>query len=72
MAPGPEVARQTPTSPVNFACAQAANEASSSWRTWMNAHAVADLVEGAEDAVDAVARVAVDALDAPCRRGARE
>jgi hypothetical protein len=29
-APGPEVARQTPTSPVNFACAQAMNAAISS------------------------------------------
>ena len=36
IAPGPEVARQTPASPVNFACAQAMNAAISSWRTWMN------------------------------------
>ena len=34
--PGPEVAMQTPTSPVNFACAHAMNAAISSWRTWMN------------------------------------
>ena len=27
---------QTPTSPVNFACAVAANAAISSWRVWMN------------------------------------
>ena len=32
-APGPEVARQTPTSPVNLAWAQAMNAAISSWRT---------------------------------------
>ena len=27
---------QTPSSPVNLACAQAMNAAISSWRTWMN------------------------------------
>ncbi len=36
MAPGPEVARQTPTSPVNLACAQAMNAAISSCRTWIS------------------------------------
>jgi len=32
----PEVARQTPTSPVYFACAQAIKAAISSWRTCTN------------------------------------
>jgi hypothetical protein len=32
---------QTPTSPVNLACAVAANDAISSWRTWMNSGASA-------------------------------
>ena len=36
MAPGPEVAMQTPTSPVNLAWAQAMKAAISSCRTWMN------------------------------------
>ena len=55
---------QTPTSPVNLACAVAAKAAISSWRVWMNSSASAD-VERAEQAVDAVARIAVDPLDAP-------
>ncbi len=36
MAPGPEVAMQTPTSPVNLAWAQAMKAAISSWRTCTN------------------------------------
>jgi hypothetical protein len=36
MAPGPEVAKQTPISPVNLAWAQAMKAAISSWRAWMN------------------------------------
>ena len=36
MAPGPEVARQTPTSPVNLEWAVAMKAASSSWRDWTN------------------------------------
>ena len=36
MPPGPEVARQTPSLPVNFAQAHAMNAAASSCRTWMN------------------------------------
>src|SRR6476469_8323820 len=36
IAPGPEVARQTPTSPVNFAWAQAMNAAISSCRACTN------------------------------------
>src|SRR5205823_5599347 len=36
MAPGPEVAMHTPTSPVNLAWAHAMKAASSSWRAWMN------------------------------------
>ena len=35
MAPGPEVARHTPISPVNLACAHAMKAAISSCRTWM-------------------------------------
>ena len=36
MAPGPDVAMHTPSSPVNLACAHAMNAAISSWRVWMN------------------------------------
>src|SRR5579859_1166910 len=36
MPPGPEVARQTPNLPVNFAYPQAMKAAASSWRTCMN------------------------------------
>ena len=35
MAPGPEVAMQTPTSPENLAYPVASNAAISSWRAWM-------------------------------------
>ena len=34
--PGPDVARQTPTSPVNFAWPHAMKAHISSWRAWMN------------------------------------
>ena len=37
MAPGPLVATQTPTSPLNFAYPQAANAAISSCLVWMKA-----------------------------------
>ena len=37
MAPGPLVATQTPTSPLNLAYPQAANAAISSWLVWMKA-----------------------------------
>jgi hypothetical protein len=64
MAPGPEVAMQTPSSPVNFAWAQAMNAAISSWRTWMN------LIcfwarHRAPQTVDTSTGAAIDPLDAP-------
>ena len=53
---------QTPTSPVNFAWAQAMNAAISSWRTWISSGSTLGAVERADDRVDAVARVAVDTV----------
>ena len=71
MAPGPEVARQTPTSPVNLACAQAMKAAISSWRAWTKSIRSLGAVERADDAVDAVAGEAVDPAHAPRVRGGR-
>ena len=50
----------TPTSPVNFACAQAANDGDLLVAHLRELDPVADLVERAEQAVDAVAGIAVD------------
>jgi len=68
---GPEVARQTPTSPVNLACAQAMKAAISSLPHLHEIDQAICAVERAEDAVDAVARIPVDALDAPRRSDGR-
>ena len=65
MAPGPEVARQTPTSPVNLACAQAMNAAISSCRTWIKSILSWSAVKRAHDPIDAIARKSKDAFDAP-------
>ena len=57
---------QTPTSPVNFACAQAMNAAISSCRTWMNS-SVAVLARSNAPMIPLIPSpgIAVDALDAP-------
>ena len=56
---------QTPTSPVNLACAQAMKAASSSCRACTNSHLLAHALEGAHQAVDAVAGIAEHAPHAP-------
>src|SRR5437868_5478240 len=76
MAPGPDVARQTPTSPVNLACAQAMNAAISSWRTctkridsWRSSAPMMPLMPVAGIAVDALHAPLGEALDEEVRGG---
>lgn len=52
IAPGPDVARHTPSRPVAFACAVAMNAAASSWRTRKNSIPMA--AQPLHDPVDAV------------------
>jgi len=63
MAPGPEVAVQTPTSPVNLACAQAMNAASSLVRCLHETDLVFGAVQRPHHAVDSVSRIPVDVPD---------
>ncbi len=56
---------QTPSSPVNLACAEAMKAAISSWRHLDEFDLAFGALQRTEDAVDAVAGIAVDAPDAP-------
>ena len=64
MAPGPEVAMQTPTWPVNLAWPHAMKAAISSCRVWTK-RSRSWCGQRAEDPVDAVPRVSVDRVDTP-------